>query len=215
MKKQTQKSFCLAFLFLALFLLWTTAVRLIDVGAIGPQGSSVGFSALNGAFHHLTGVHLSLYLLTDWLSLIPLCIVIAFAIMGLWQWIKRKSLFHVDFSLLILGGFYIFVLSCYAFFEVAVVNYRPILIDGVLEPSYPSSTTMLVLCVLPTAMMQLHGRIKNAAFRRCVLFVLAAFTAFMLMGRLLSGVHWLSDIIGGALLSAGLVLLYHAASGLR
>ena len=27
-------------------------------------------------------------------------------------------------------------------------------------------------------------------------------------GRLLSGVHWVSDIIGGALLSGGLVMLY-------
>ena len=215
MKKQTRKTFCLAFLFLALFLLWTAAVRLIDVGAIGPLGSSVGFSALNGAFHRLTGVHLSLYLLTDWLSLIPLCIVIGFALLGLLQWTKRKSLLKVDFNLFVLGGFYIIVLSCYALFEVAVVNYRPILIDGVLEPSYPSSTTMLVLCVLPTAMMQLRSRIKNAVFRRFILFALAAFTAFMLTGRLLSGVHWLSDIIGGALLSAGLVLLYRAASGLR
>lgn len=102
-----------------------------------------------------------------------------------------------------------FVFPC-DFREKVVINYRPVLIDGVLEVSYPSSTTMLALCVIPTAMMQLKSRIKRSAVRRVVLVILAAFAAFMVAGRLISGVRWLTDIIGGVLLSAGLVTLYAA-----
>lgn len=100
------------------------------------------------------------------------------------------------------------VLAVYVLFETVVINYRPVLIGGKLEASYPSSTTVLALCILPTAMMQLQTRIRREAVRRAVLGILAAFTVFMVAGRLISGVHWLSDITGGVLLSAGLVLLY-------
>jgi undecaprenyl-diphosphatase len=158
-------------------------------------------------------VHLSLYTVTDVLSLIPLGVVMGFALLGLSQWVRRKSLWKVDRSILVLGGFYAAVMAIYLLFEVAVVNYRPVLINGLLEASYPSSTTMLVMCVMPTAAMQLHTRIKKRLLRQSVIFLIIAFTSFMVIGRLISGVHWFSDIIGGALLSAGLVLMYHAVNG--
>lgn len=190
------------------FVIWTVLVRFVDVQTIGPENSAVGFASLNGAFHALTGLHMALYDLTDLLSVIPLGIIACFGLLGLYQWIRRKKLFRVDSSILVLGGFYVVVMAFYAFFEVVEVNYRPILIEGVLETSYPSSTTMLAMCVLPTAIMQLRSRIQNRALNTCVTLALAAFTAFMVIGRLISGVHWLSDIIGGALLSTGLVVLY-------
>lgn len=85
----------------------------------------------------------------------------------------------------------------YFLFEKVVINYRPVLIEGVLEASYPSSTTMLTPCVIPTAILQFKSRIKNVAIRKTVLTVLAIFAAFMVIGRLISGAHWLTDIIGG------------------
>lgn len=208
MKNTDKKKFLIGAGFLAAFVLWTVLVSLVDIRPIGPNGSRVGFAALNGFVHDLTGVNLFLYTVTDWLGLVPIAVAFGFAILGLAQWIKRKSLLKVDGSLLVLGGFYIAVIASYIFFETVVINYRPTLIDGYLEASYPSSTTMLVMCVMPTAMLQLRPRIKNDVFRRCVLILIALFTAFMVIGRLLSGVHWLTDIIGGALLSAGLVIIY-------
>ena len=195
---------------LAAFGLWTAAVCLVDVQPIGPVGSRVGFAGINGLFHSMTGVHFSLYLATDWLSLIPAGICLGFALLGLAQWIRRKSLRAVDRSILLLGGFYILVAAAYLFFEETVINYRPVLIQGILEASYPSSTTLLVLCVMPTAAMQLRRRIRHPLARRCCLAAITAFSLFMVAGRLVSGVHWLTDIIGGSLLSAGLVLLYQA-----
>ena len=116
----------------------------------------------------------------------------------------------MDYNILILGGFYIVVMAVYVLFEVFVVNYRPVLIGGILEASYPSSTTMLVMCVMPTAIMQFSARIKNNILKRFVASAITVFVVFMVIGRLLSGVHWFTDIIGGALLSAGLVMMYRA-----
>ena len=192
------------------FVMWTVAIRFVDVQAIGPQESSVGFATINQFVHNLTGVHMSLYTITDWLGLVPLMFVMGFGTLGLIQWIRRKHLLKVDYSILVLGGFYIVVMAAFVLFEVLVINYRPVLIDGILEASYPSSTTMLVMCVMPTAVVQFHARIKNKVLKRCVAYAITAFTAFMVIGRLISGVHWLTDIIGGALLSAGLVLMYRA-----
>ena len=214
MKNADKKKFLIGAGFLAAFVLWTVLVSLVDVRAIGPSGSSVGVATLNGYVHELTGVNILLYTITDWLGLVPIVVAFSFAILGLAQWIKRKSLLKVDQSLLVLGGFYVVVLAAYIFFEIVVINYRPVLLGGYLEASYPSSTTMLVMCVMPTAMMQLHARIENDVFRRGVMISIAVFIVFMVIGRLVSGVHWLSDIIGGALLSAGLVIIY-ASVGMR
>ena len=204
-----KKRFYMALGSLVAFALWTVAVKVVDVAAIGPWGSTIGFATLNGFVHQLTGVHMTLYTITDWLGLVPVAFGFGFAVLGLVQWIKR-GFRNIDTSIFLLGGFYIVTLAAYLLFESYVVNYRPVLIAGYLEASYPSSTTLLVLCVMPTAILQLRQRIKKPILRSFVCAVLAVFIGFMVIGRLLSGVHWLSDILGGILLSGGLVLLYHS-----
>lgn len=200
---------------LTAFVLWTVAVQFIDVRTIGPNGSSVGFATINGFVHKLTGVHMSLYNVTDCLGLVPIFVAMGFALFGFAQWIKRKHLSKVDYSIFVLGGFYIAVMAVYILFEMVTVNYRPVLINGILEKSYPSSTTLIVMCVMPTAIMQFNSRIKNTVLKKTMSFLITAFIVFMVIGRLVSGVHWFTDIIGGALLSAGLVALYRYAISLN
>ena len=212
MEKKNSRLFWVGVGLLAVFVLWTVLIRFVDVEAIGPRQSSVGFATLNGYIHNLTGVNMSLYIITDWLGLVPIGVAFGFAVLGIVQCIKRKSILKVDRSILTLGGFYIVVMAVYILFEIVVINYRPTLIDGYLEASYPSSTTILVMCVMPTAMMQLRTRIKNDLFRRCVMLTITVFITFMVIGRLVSGVHWITDIIGGALLSTAIVLMYYAIS---
>jgi undecaprenyl-diphosphatase len=209
-KERKRKTLRAAVCLLAAFLLWTAAVLCVDVQSIGPEGSTVGFATVNGFVHTLTGAHMSLYTVTDLLSLVPFGFVLGFGLLGLNQWIRRKRLAKVDYDILVLGIFYVAVLAAYGLFEVAIVNYRPVLIDGLLEPSYPSSTTMLVMCVMPTAAMQCNGRIGNKLLKRLICAIILFFVVFMVVGRLISGVHWFTDIIGGALLSGGLVLMYRA-----
>lgn len=214
MKRTTQKHrrllAVLSVSLLAAFALWTVLLTRVEVHPVGPNGSSVGFATLNTAFHRLTGVHMTLYLITDWLGLVPVATCMGFGVLGLVQWIRRKKLRRVDRSLLVLGGFYLAVMGAYLLFEELAVNYRPVLINGYPEASYPSSTTLLVLCVMPTAASQLWGRIKGVTLRRAAVWAIAVFTAFMVLARLVSGVHWLTDILGGILLSGGLVAGYEA-----
>lgn len=215
MKKQNIKNLCSTIICLGLFVLWTFLLLKVNLAPIGPNGSVVGFSAFNKWFHNLTGVHMWLYTVTDWLGLVPVAICFGFAVLGFVQLIKRKNILKVDYSILILGLFYIATITVYLFFESVVINYRPVLISGFLEASYPSSTTLLVLCVMPTAVMQLRDRIKNEKLRKCVLLIIKVFIVYMVVGRLLSGVHWATDIIGGVLLSSGLVNSYRFVCGLR
>lgn len=206
--KLHKKKFFTAICFLSAFILWTIALHCIDLQPIGPEGSIVGFAALNSAIHKLTGVHFSLYVLTDWLSLVPLGICTVFGMMGLSQWIRRRSLSMVDTDLLALGAFYVIVIAVYALFEIYIVNYRPVLIDGVVEASYPSSTTMLVSCVMSTAIMQFQIRIRNLTWRKTATAISCGYLLLMIVLRFLSGVHWFTDILGGILLSIALVMFY-------
>lgn len=117
----------------------------------------------------------------------------------------------MDLDILLLGVYYVLVIFAYLLFEMVPLNYRPVLIEGILEASYPSSTTLLVLSVMPTLHFQAERRLKNSALRRCIRVLTVLFSAFMVVGRLLSGVHWLTDIVGAILLSGGLFLLYKAS----
>lgn len=214
MEKKSKRLFYVGALLLAAFVIWTVLVRFVDVQMIGPKKSSVGFATINACVHNLTGVNMTLYTITDWLGLVSIAVALGFAFYGLAQLMRRKSLWKVDYSILALGVYYIIVIVAYIFFEIVVINYRPTLIDGCLEASYPSSTTMLVMCVMPTAAMQLNMRIKNTVVRRLFIIVIMAFTMFMVICRLLSGVHWITDIIGGILFSAGSAMIYYSISNI-
>ena len=203
---------CLSLCLLGAFVMWTLLVRFVDVRGIGPLGSSVGLATLNQFVHNATGTNMVLYVITDWLGLVPIAAALGFAALGLCQWVGRRSILKVDRSIIALGVFYIAVTAAYVFFEYAVINYRPVLIEGILEASYPSSTTLLTLCVMPTAAMQLRARIKNGILRSTSVSVILIFTAFMIVARILSGVHWITDIIGGIILSAGLTSAYTSAA---
>ena len=190
------------------FALWTVLIRRVDVQAVGQNGTKVGFADFNVWFHQLTGVNMTLYTITDWLGLVPIFICLSFGGLGLVQLIKRRSLLRVDSDILLLGVYYVLVIVCYLIFEMIPINYRPVLIEGRLEASYPSSTTLLVLSVMPTLMCQTYRRVENSLIRKAVATFVIAFSMFMVFGRLISGVHWATDIIGSILLSAGLYLLY-------
>jgi undecaprenyl-diphosphatase len=163
---------------------------------------------MNSYVRNLTGVNMTLYVITDWLGLLPIAVALGFAVLGIVQWAQRKSFLKADKSILALGVFYIAVISVYFFFEAIRVNYRPILIDGRLEASYPSSTATLTMCVMLSALLQLKLRVKNAVLRRIITFAISTFTAFTVIARIISGVHWISDIIGAVLFSTGAVMIY-------
>ena len=211
MERNRQIGFILGGGLLAAFILWTILIQRVDVQPAGVNGTSVGFAAVNTWFHHLTGVHMAIYTITDWLGLVPIAVCAGFGILGVLQWIHRKSIAKVDRDILLLGVYYILVILGYLIFEMIPINYRPILINGFMEASYPSSTTLLVLSVMPTLLFQVNRRSGSERVRRITAAFVILFSAFMVIGRLTAGVHWLTDIAGSVLLSAGLYSLYRAA----
>ncbi len=210
MKRKGLKSLILGALFFIGFIIWTLLIQTVDVQPVGQNGTDIGFATINCNFHKLTGVHMVIYTITDWLGLVPIFICLIFAGIGLVQLIQRKNLFKVDSDILVLGIYYIIVIFGYLLFEMIPINYRPILIDGFMEASYPSSTTLLVLSVMPTLWFQAKRRMKNEILLKYVCVFSALFSIFMAIGRTVAGVHWLTDIKGSILLSTGLFLLYRA-----
>lgn len=210
MKKNEKKSLLIGSIFLAMFAVWTVLILTVDVQPLGQNGTGIGFAAFNCWFHHFTGVNMVIYTITDWMGLVPVAICLSFAGIGLVQLIKRRSLFRVDADIMILGVYFVIVFLAYAIFEMIPINYRPILIEGKMEASYPSSTTLLVLSVMPALIEQIQRRLSGITAKRIIKIVAIAFSAFMVIGRLVSGVHWFTDIVGGVLLSAGVFMLYKA-----
>lgn len=190
-----------------LFLAFTLAVMNVDVQAIGPEGSKVGFAFLNGPVHEALPYSEFFYDLTTFLGYLALLCVLGYGALGAWQLVKRRSLKKVDGQLICLGVFFVMMLVCYVAFEKLPINWRPVLLEEGLEASYPSSHTMLALCVFGAIMVPypalFHG--ERLSFVRTAAGVLMAVSV---VGRLLSGVHWLTDIVGAVLLSAALLSGY-------
>ena len=210
MEKRGEKLLCRGGLMLALFVVWTWLVQSVDVRPAGVLGTDIGFAEINVRFHEMTGVHMWLYIATDWLGLVPVFVCLLFGLVGVVQLVKRKSLRKVDRDIILLGLYYLLVVVCYLTFERLPVNYRPILIEGCMEASYPSSTTLLILSVMPTLVFQIQRRWNGGKAKRMISAATVVFIAFMVIGRLISGVHWLTDIIGSILLGTGLFSLYKA-----
>jgi undecaprenyl-diphosphatase len=214
MELKALTKFIISLSILCIFILHTICVKGIDSSPIGPNNSMVGFSTLNYYFFQLIQVNFTLYNITDWCGLIPLIIGMIYATMGLIQWIKRKRILNVDSNILALGIFYILVIAVYLFFEYVVINRRPVLINGYLEASYPSSTTLLALCFMVTSIDQTNRYLRNTKMKKVIIILSYCFIIFMVGGRTISGVHWLSDIIGGIMISVSLIYFYFGLKSL-
>ena len=193
-----------------LVMLLIVLVRFVDVRPIGPEGTSIGLSRLNGFFFRLSGVNILWYHITDWLGVAAILVAFLFAMAGFVQLIKRRSILKVDHEILALGGLYIVVIGLYVLFEIMIVNYRPIIMpDGTHpEASFTSSHTMLVCVIMGSAIMLIGKYLKEKPLCRVLRGICAAIIGMTVIGRLIAGVHWFTDIVGGVLISIFLLSLF-------
>ena len=208
--------FVTALVLLAVSLIFTVLVKLVDVQAVGPQGTSVGFAGLNKAFSDLVGTNMFLYKVTQLLGYLALAVVAFFGFGGMLQLVKRKSVLKVDRELRAAGVLYVIVLALYVFFEKVVVNYRPVIMPDETAPeaSFPSSHTLLACVVFGSAIILADTYVRSDKARKIVKLVFAALTVIMVIGRLFSGVHWITDIVAGLLFSGLYGMLYSMAGSL-
>lgn len=201
---KNKKNILICILLVLLSIIYTILVKYVDTSIIGPNGSVVGFSSLNSFVFNLTGNNMTLYKITEILGIIPILIALMYAVIGLIQVIDRKSL-KVDKELIALGILYVVVILIYVFFEKCIINYRPVLIDGILEASYPSSHTLLSICICGSALLINKYLFNNKKIYKYINIVSIISMVLIVLGRLLSGVHWASDIIGSIIISIALL----------
>ena len=195
-----------------LFIGLIVLVKTYDVSAIGPLETSVGLASINNYVHNLTGVNMFWYNLTDLFGFVAIGVVGTFGLIGFIQLIKRKSLFEVDNDLFLLGILYVIILSIYILFEVKIINYRPVIMPGetLPESSFPSSHTILIIVVMASAIVVLDNYVKNVKICKILRVLFGIILVITVVGRLLSGAHWFSDILGGILISTCLISTFCA-----
>ena len=208
--KKLNKSLIVGISLFVAFAVFTVLVKVVDVAAVGPLGSKVGFSKINDSIFDSIGTSDTWYNISEIFGILALIVAGVFVIVGLVQLIRRKSLKLVDNHILALGVFYVVVALAYLVFEILVINKRPVLVDGELEASFPSSHTVLAICILSSAIIEIHKFFKEHKKLVVTLDVINVLVmTLIVIGRLLSGMHWFTDIIGGILLSLALVFIYH------
>ena len=206
---RNKRSFIFSGILFLLFIIFTVVVKIVDVHSIGPEGSLVGLATINNSFKDVLPLNETIYKVSEILGYISLLIVAMYGIIGIKQLIERKSIFKVDRNILLLGMFYILVAIVYIVFEFVVINYRPVLLDG-LEASYPSSHTVLSICVCISSVIVSNSVLGDKKFVKVFNILSIILMVLIVLTRFLSGVHWLTDILGGILISLALCTLFEA-----
>ena len=196
---------------LLLTLILIVMLLTVDVEPIGPQGTSIGFSHLNGGVFNLLGESGFFRFVTKILGVVAILVVAAFAALGVMELIQRKSLQKIDSEFYALAGLYSAMGIVYIFFDkIVAVNYRPIIEEGAAMPeaSFPSTHTLLACVVFGSAILVLGRFIKDSRIRMIASAVLGFLMLLTVVGRLLAGVHWFTDILGGILISGVLLSVF-------
>lgn len=209
--KENKKCLMITISILIIAVLYTILVKTVDVASIGPNGSEVGFSTLNRFVRDGLGTSDFWYHVTKYLGIVPFFIVAFYGLQGFIQLVQKKSLKEVDRRLLLLGCLYVLLGITYIFFEKVIINYRPVIMDGELEASYPSSHTMLAMVICLSSLLIGKYYIKNKNLLKGFTFGTIILMLLLVIGRILSGVHWISDILGGIIISITLVSIYVTA----
>lgn len=204
-----KRNIIISIVLIILSVLFTALVKNVDVKPIGPNESMVGFADINKLFHNLIGSNMTIYKVTEVLGYIPIAMALVYVFIGLKQLIKRKSLLKVDKEIYVLALFYVLVVGVYVFFEKFVINYRPILIDGLLEASYPSSHTLMSICLCGSSIIINKKLFKNK-FGDIENVLSVILILLIVIGRIISGVHWFTDILGGIIISSTLLVIFYS-----
>ncbi len=198
------------FVFLAITVIYTLLITFVDRQPVGLEGTSVGFSCFNTVIRDAIGLNVMWDKITDVFMLIAVLVALYFAVMGLLSLIREKSLLKVDKDLYVLAGIYVVIAILYVVFSKIPINYRPFLSPGEteLETSFPSTHVLVVGTILSTAVINLKKKIENQKLIKIITYVSVFIIVMTVIGRLLSGVHWFTDIIGGVLMFLTLTAAY-------
>lgn len=193
---------------LLLFIAFTILVKFVDVQAVGPLDSEIGFAWLNAAVHNSIGESGFWCSVSEILGIITLAVAAIFACLGLVDAIRGKSIRAVQSNTIFLGAVYCLAVGLYMFFEFVIINFRPVLEDGALAASYPSSHTLLACVVMGSCIVWLMKSELKKPIKLTLIFSSIIVGVGGIIARFLSGQHWLTDILGGLILGISLLFFY-------
>lgn len=208
MSEKTKNGFLLTVILLVGFLIYTMCVMHVDAKPMGLDGTKIGFASLNVPIHQFLGFNKVFYYLSKGIGVITFVVAGFFAALTVIEMVIRKGIFKADQSLYALCVIYVLVIIAYVLFDKIAINFRPIDMGEGLEPSYPSTHTMLAVVVFVTGAIQLKYRLDESVIKKTVIIVLYALNGLMILFRMLSGVHWFTDILGGVIIGVVFISLY-------
>ena len=207
--KESKKYLISSIILVLIAIIFTVLVKVIDKGAIGPNDTVVGFQAINDYIKNMFPFNNTLYKITKYAGFIPLIFGLYYAFIGFMQLVKKKSLKKVDSKIYLIAGFYIVVLILYVLFDKIAINYRPVIIDNELEPSYPSTHVLLAMCFCLSSVIISKYYMKKDTIRKIVNIATWILMLFIVVGRMMCGCHWFTDIVGGVLISLALLNIFN------
>ncbi len=206
MKKKGLIYMIVATVLAAAFCVLTVLLVSVDVRPAGESGAPVGLATLNEAVFEAVGQNETALAVSEITGLCMIAAVGAFGVLGLVQIIRCKGILRADKELYFMACGLITLAAAYVLFEIFVINYRPVLDQGELAASYPSSHSMLAVAVAGMGMAYIVRRVKSNALAYTLYGLLNVAAVVTVCCRLLGGVHWLTDIVGGVLV--GLVITF-------
>ena len=199
-----KRNILISFILLFISIIFIILLKTVDVRCNSINNSCIGLYTINHYFFNKIGVNIFFYNITDYLGIIPILLSFLYTFIGIKQLIKRK----VNREIIILGSFYVLVLLVYILFEKCIINYRPILIDGVLEASFPSSHTLISICFFGSSII-INNRLFKNIITKVLNIISLIISIIIVVFRFISGVHWFTDILGGILISSFLLMLFY------
>lgn len=202
-----KKRLLFGILLLILFIIFTVLVKTVDVKATGVASVKVGFSTINGFLAKAFPYNEIFHKLSDYVGYLAFLICAVYGTIGLIQLITRRNVLKVDEEILLLGFLYVTTLILKIVFDIFVVNYRPVIIGGELKSSYPSSHTFMAL-ITSISSIVINKKKYNNKITKITNYLCTVLAFLIIITRIMSGVHWMSDIVGSVILSFALVFIY-------
>lgn len=146
-------------------------------------------------------------LATDIILYAAIILIAVFALLGLYQWISRKSLKKVDRALrLIPLPLILMVITYFIFDKLWILATAP---NDPTKPSFPSTHVMVVATIFLLTALILPRYLKSKPLRLTLDFLMLALFAVVAVGRIIIGAHWPADVACGAVFAAIFATVYY------
>lgn len=178
-----------------ILLIFTILVSFVDVKIFNVTNTKIGLYSLNKIFlvNSINSNYINI--ISNGIFLICLLVIILMLLLITFEYFKTKKINKNNLNFFI--HFLIMVLIWIIFDKILIINYRPILINGNIEGSYPSTHVMVSTFVLLFLSDQLKKIFKND---KIFYIISIGLIIIQSISRILLTMHWFTDIIGGLLI---------------